>query len=292
MTRPEVNIRRLALSNKKHFDAESSVVYSWRLRMSGSSFIGKCWMTGLTAMAVAGLNAAMAQTLPEKPPEKIQFSTPSSPIVISNLNQLNSDQNGAFKSPAKPFDPQSLMNNPARTPFKPVQIPQTSASQRARDLAERRRNWAFSEWNNLYADPTLQPETPGMSELGPDEKDNDFFSGMKPAAASEQKQPLNPTRLMESAAAMESGNNTPTKPDEFNPMSVAIPEGDKFLRSLFVGNSAADKIAPPNHPLDVAPGDYSAQMQMNEIKRLMPGGSSRGLDAASILGDPMRAPAA
>ena len=258
--------------------------------MSGSSFIGKCWVTGVTAVAAAALNTAMAQTPQDKLPEKIQFSTPSSPIIVSNLNQLNSDQQaGQFKGQVRPYVPEEPPKNPNGTPFTPVQIPQQSATQRARNIAERKRNWAFDEWNNLYADPTMQPDAPGMSELGPDEKDNDFFSGTKPPTTIDQRQPLNPTRLMEGAAAMESGDGMITKPNEFNPMSVAIPEGDKFLRSLFVGGGTADKIAPADHPLEVAPGNYNAQAQMEQIKRLMPGGSSPRLDATSILGDPMRA---
>ena len=126
------------------------------MRFILSGFNG-CALSAFMALAVLGL--ATAQGAP--PGDKIQFSEPANPTVASNLNRLDPRQS-TFKQVEedlfKPFklgDPESAAER--STPFPtPPQMAPVAPDKRTQDLIERRKNWAFANWNDLYPDSSLE----------------------------------------------------------------------------------------------------------------------------------------
>ena len=123
-------------------------------RLSG---LNGCALSALMALAALGL--ATAQGAP--PGDKIQFSEPANPTVTSNLNRLDPRQS-TFKQVEedlfKPFklgDPESAAERP--TPFPtPPQMAPVVPDKRTQDLIEKRKNWAFANWNDLYPDSSME----------------------------------------------------------------------------------------------------------------------------------------
>lgn len=124
--------------------------------------------------------------------EKIEFSEPSTPVVASNLtanlnptvNRLNpnpsafkqveEDLFGPLKNSMQPADSmQGVMTLPLPGPQQ--QQPRQVLSKHAKELLDQRRNWAFTDLNDLYPDPTLE-EALGVKQFGPDGKEQEPVS--------------------------------------------------------------------------------------------------------------------
>lgn len=107
--------------------------------------VGCCAVLGL--LALADCNTVMGQA-----GEKIQYSAPSDATIASNLNRLDPRQS-TFKQVEedlfKPFQPRA----PARFPFPPPQqFAPPISDRRTQEMIERRKNWAFADWNDLFPD--------------------------------------------------------------------------------------------------------------------------------------------
>lgn len=119
--------------------------------------------------------------------EKIEFSDPGAPLTESNLtekinpslNRLNPPPSGLkqmeddlfrpLKSAIEPVDSmQGVMSVPPAGPQQPIQRP--PLSKHAKQLLEQRRNWAFTDLNDLYPDQTPE-EALGIKDYGADDKD-------------------------------------------------------------------------------------------------------------------------
>jgi len=125
--------------------------------------------TALTLMALAGLGMAVAQAGP--PGEKIQFSEPSNPTVASNLNRLDPRQSTFKEVEADLFKPfklgQQFYNREGDlgVPL-PSQIAPSAPDKRTQDLIEKRKNWAFADWNDLFPDPSMEePSNDGLDGM-------------------------------------------------------------------------------------------------------------------------------
>ncbi len=132
------------------------------MRFKLSSVLG---CLALIALVALGLTTAQA----DPPAGKIQFSAPSNPAVASNLNRLDPRQNN-FKQVRddlfKPFN-FSLPENPAEELPSPPQMAPSMPDKRTLDLIEKRKNWAFADWNDLFPDPSMDE----ISNSGVDDKD-------------------------------------------------------------------------------------------------------------------------
>lgn len=131
----------------------------------------------LSLMVLAGLGMRVnAQAGP--PGEKIQFSAPSNPAIASNLNRLDPHQNTFKQVQDDLFKPFKLGNqfynrDGITSPPPPSQV---MPDMRTLDLIEKRKNWAFADWNDLFPDPS-------MEESSKDEMDG---KGKKPLSLIEK----------------------------------------------------------------------------------------------------------
>jgi hypothetical protein len=107
-----------------------------------------CAVLGLLGLADCG--TAMGQ--PGQAGERIQYSAPNNVTVASNLNRLDPRQS-TFKQVEddlfKPFEPRAS----GRFAFPPPQqFAPPISDQRTQEMIERRKNWAFADWNDLFPD--------------------------------------------------------------------------------------------------------------------------------------------
>jgi hypothetical protein len=139
------------------------------MRFRLSSILGSLALVLITLVAL-GTTTAQA----DPPGGKIQFSAPSSPTVASNLNRLDPRQTN-FKQVQndlfKPFN-FNLPENPTEELPPPPQMAPSMPDKRAQDLIEKRKNWAFADWNDLFPDPSMDD----ISNSGPDGKDKKSVS--------------------------------------------------------------------------------------------------------------------
>jgi hypothetical protein len=229
----------------------------------------KGWIV-LLAIAVSCLDRAAAQGTGAK--EKIQFSAPSNPSGASNLNELGGDQNASkqlkedfFKSPD--LQHSDYLSDPlVPMPFKPLPQGPTMPDKRTWDKMEQRKNRAFQDWNDLTAGPTME-ETLGISPDYANGKEKPRLSPMDKFLANTSKQnPLDPERIMANIAAQETRDPLLTNGYTTSPMSAAIPNSDRFLKSLFSnGGEDPDRTGDGD---DVTPGLPTKQEQRDQEKRM------------------------
>jgi hypothetical protein len=102
----------------------------------------------LSAVLAEGLQAAEQ---PRSRGRSIQFSEPKSETTGTNVNQLGVRNTGLknleddlFK-PLQTFTPKGSLDGVMVQPFRPAPQPSPAQRQRAREILEQRRNWAFSD---------------------------------------------------------------------------------------------------------------------------------------------------
>ena len=125
-----------------------------------NSIIGCCAALGMVALAHP--DAVIAQS--GSGSEKIQYSKPSEGTVASNLNRLDPQQS-TFKRVEddlfKPFKPRV----PVRFLFPPPEKFATpTTDRRTQEMIERRKNWAFADWNDLFPDSSADEQSDGDPE--------------------------------------------------------------------------------------------------------------------------------
>lgn len=146
---------------------------------------GKC-CGRLAAIAVIASGLSLAHAGGQG--EKIQFSEPSTPIISSNLS-------GAMNSALERLNPTSPLRQAREDLLRPLKealpspadsmegvmsLPPPAQSQprlskHERELIDKRRNWAFSDWNDLFPDAS-QDDSSGLKDLSTDGKDKQSIS--------------------------------------------------------------------------------------------------------------------
>jgi hypothetical protein len=142
-------------------------------------FLNRKVFAALAILAAAPGSFQLAQAGGNQQGEKIQFSdvpTPS-PVVVSNLNKLAPSE-GSFKQvkedlfrPFGSLDPRNslidnALNPPLPVPQRPVQAPM---SKRTLEMLDKRRNWAFTSYEELYApQDEVERRMFGIKEYGAD----------------------------------------------------------------------------------------------------------------------------
>lgn len=132
------------------------------MRFKLSSIIG-CRALVLVALAVLGT----ATTQAGPPGGKIQFSEPSNPTIASNLNQLDPRQSTVRQVQDdlfKPFKFSLPDNSPKELLPPPPQMAPSMPDKRTQELIEKRKNWAFADWNDLFPDASMDDLAPSGSD--------------------------------------------------------------------------------------------------------------------------------
>lgn len=116
---------------------------------------------GAVAVVLCALMVCSAHAADRRRGRPIEFSSPSSDEVTTNLNQLTSKKDGLkqleedFYRPLQSFSPKSSLDGVVapipRTPTAPV-----IQSKRVKELLERRKNWVFMRPEDLVAEPTVE----------------------------------------------------------------------------------------------------------------------------------------
>jgi len=116
---------------------------------------------GVVALAVCALMVCDAQAADRTRGRPIEFSSPRSDEVTTNLNQLTNRKDGLKQleedlyRPLQSFSPKSSLDGVVapipRRPAAPL-----IQSKRVKDLLERRKNWEFMRPEDLIAEPTAE----------------------------------------------------------------------------------------------------------------------------------------
>lgn len=116
---------------------------------------------GAVALALCALMVCSAQAADQRPSRPIEFSSPRSDEVTTNLNQLTSRKDGLKQleedlyRPLQSFSPKSSLDGVvAPIPHSPAAP--AIQSKRVKDLLERRKNWIFMRPEDLVAEPTVE----------------------------------------------------------------------------------------------------------------------------------------
>jgi hypothetical protein len=162
------------------FDEARYFMYRPGLLMRFSGMSCRCggWLAAL-AVGAFGLAAAHAGGHGEK----IEFSEPSTPVIASNLtsavspglDRLNPTPNRFKQVQDELFGPlKDAIANDSMQPL--ISLPpqnqqqsRSASSRRSKKLMDEEKNWAFTDLNDLYPEPTIE-ETLGLKDAEPDAK--------------------------------------------------------------------------------------------------------------------------
>ncbi len=207
--------------------------------------------SALAVLLAAGFGLATAQAGGVHG-EKIEFSEPSAPIIASNLtekvspslNRLNPAPN-AFKQVQQDlFRPlinsmqtdnsmQGTLSGPSP---QPQQRP--APDKRTRDLMDQRRNWAFSDLNDVATDSSLDDPL-GMKESGTDGK------AKKPVSLMEQYRDSTGTKGAKDRNQWMDGYNpkgsNALSANGYNMLTRSMNANENISRNLRVFSSGADE---------------------------------------------------
>src|ERR1041385_1475667 len=127
----------------------------------------------LTGGLLSGFNAPTAEPRHGRP---IEFSDPKSPEIATNLNQITSRRGGLrdlevdlTKSFQQSFSSRSSLDGIPEQPTR-YSAPPVIQSKKARELLERKKNWALMAPEDLTSGPTPE-EIFNLPEYGPDGKE-------------------------------------------------------------------------------------------------------------------------
>lgn len=182
------------------------------MRFKFPSVVGSLALV-LIALAALGLTSAQA----DPASGKIEFSAPSNPTVASNLNRLDPRQN-TFKQVQddlfKPFSFSIPDDTSHQSLPPPPQMAPSMPDKRTQDLIEKRKNWAFADWNDLFPDSSM------------DELSNGGSDSKKPASLIERYyQSLN---QKQSSATNRLNNNTDRIMHALSGTNTFDPKGEEF----------------------------------------------------------------
>ena len=127
----------------------------------------------LTGGFLTGFNATTAEVRHGRP---IEFSDPKCPEIATNLNQINSRRSGLkdfevdlTKSFQQGFSSRSSLDGIPEQPAR-YTAPPVIQSKKARELLDRKKNWAFMAPEDLTSGPTAE-EIFNLPDYGPDGKE-------------------------------------------------------------------------------------------------------------------------
>ena len=260
--------------------------------MSFLRFNVKC-CTALAVVAAAWPGPVNGQTQITTGHQKIQFSEPSSPVVASNLNELSRVKVDPLQ-PTESSDVKDIMEVSSTPQF---QAPRPAAviDGRTRGTNQKRKNWEFDDLNGDLQQPGMG-ENIGIPGFGFDSSETNSQSSaekVKKDTGAKQLFTLSSDQLLAGVAALEGRNDRGADTNSYSLLSQAIPESDRFLKTLYLGvpnasggNGTASGDAPSLLP---SAEDRAQTVRLEEFKRSLPGGvtASPGspLDPSGILGE-------
>ena len=236
--------------------------------------VGCC--VALAVVAAAWQGIARGQSSIVTGHQKIQFSEPSSPVVASNLNEVNRVKMDALQ-PTESSAVKDIMEVPTPTPEFRVPTPAPSVTGgRSRGSDERLKNWAFDDLNGDFLKPGAG-QTTGIIGFGYDGSETNKPSQEEKLKKDKGKQllSLSTDQLLAGVAALEGRNDRGTDTNTFSLLNQAIPESDRFLKTLYLGvpnqpgeNGAA---AGDVQSLIRTPEERAQQARLDEFRRSLPG---------------------
>lgn len=176
--------------------------------------------------------------------EKIQFSEPSNPAAISNLNSLGSGQSMSKRleedlSRPSSIDGQSMSRSialPGPSSLSPV-----IQNQRSKELLDRNKNWIFREMNELSSENPLE-ERFGLWQTGGKEK-----KALSPMEryfeTSERKSDKSASPWAEGARAGKDGDFT--SPNVLNSSGAKKSPTEQMFRSFNGPDLSGNPFVPP-----------------------------------------------
>jgi hypothetical protein len=214
-----------------------------------SRFLSSNGLATLVILAVAttcGWEFAHAAGGPHG--EKIEFSEPisDSPVVVSNLNKLSSSQS-TFKQvkedllrPFGSMDPrnslQNFMTEPLPPPRRPVQV---APSKHTQELMDKRKNWAFTSYEDLLAPPTPE-QAFGL-------KDNNSLERKSTSVVDKYYEALDQKHSSGAKRDSDSAENARAEfinRNGFDPLGKSFDGSDPFMKRMFTSDpseSVAEK---------------------------------------------------
>jgi len=201
----------------------------------------------MAVVAMAGLLSGVAFAGPD--PEKIEFSGPKGSGAISNLNRLGPGEarfNRMQEDLSRPFESLSKgssMDGVMVAPFQPSAA-QPALNRRDKQLMEQRKNWAFTDLNDLTSQPSLE-EMFNVREYGPDGREKKSLSPIEKYYEGHgyNQNALTAKEMNEGmGAAMGYGLSSS---NGLNPMGLPFPGSDRLMKNIFTPENAdqADKSA-------------------------------------------------
>jgi hypothetical protein len=196
----------------------------------------------LAALTVGVLAATMSDRASAGEPQhgaKIEISEPrgDSPIVVSNLNRLNPAP-GNFKQvkedlmrPFGSLNPRNSALNFSDDLPMPQQRPQFVPNKHAQELLDKRRNWAFTSYEDLNPQPTLQ-EAFGIKQFGADGKEKKTGSVVDKYYDSLGQKNLTGTNRYQ-AGVYNSEMAEFYARNGFNPLGSSFQGSDPFMKQMF-----------------------------------------------------------
>ena len=209
-------------------------------------------MAILTGGFLTGLNAHTAEVRHGRP---IEFSDPKSPEIATNLNQITSRRSGLkdfevdlTKSFQQGFSSRSSLDAIPEPPghYTPPPVIQ---SKKARELLERKKNWAFMAPEDLTGGPTAE-EIFNLPEYGPDGKEKKRLSPVELFYDRQEREERAAAGKRGRARENEdlfTGHKRPSPredPDLKDPItqSEELTESQRLLRRAFSDSKAADNL--------------------------------------------------
>jgi hypothetical protein len=227
-------------------------------------------------------------------PVKIEFSEAPAhgAEVVSNLNRLNSDQstfNQVKEDLLRPFgsfNPRNALNleDFANEQLPPPRPAQGMMSKHAQDLLDKKRNWAFSTYEELFSPDEAEKQMFGIKEYGDDGREKQSVSAIDKYYESLNGNNSSLTNLTPDQARAEF-----VRQNGFDPLGKSLQPGDPFLKEMYglQGPDAMDKISGAESP-ELVKVNFSAigspediriqQKRLNDLRRNVLGDTAARLD--------------
>jgi hypothetical protein len=191
-----------------------------------------------------------AQAADREGGRRIEFSSPRSDEVTTNLNQLRSKKDGLKQleedlyRPLQGFSPKSSLDGVvAPMPYRPAAP--VIQSKRVKDLLERRKNWIFMRPEDLVAEPTVEDilKAPdygmdGREKADPRSMEQYYRRSTSKRPAANRLGQLKDDELFGSVKKSNSGDEVGEKDDSSLP--YGLKESAQALRSMFEPDKAGD----------------------------------------------------